>query len=339
MALPFSLATMTATGDAFPIARIGSWPSVSRDGILVYRTGAGLPELQLNWHDRSGNRGDKVAALGLGWAGQNRLSPDGRNVALAAARNSKGEIWIFDLTRGTKTRLTSSQWEDFGPIWSPSGKEITFESKRQDQFGIYTMPADGSGEAKALVVGPVFMFPTDWSPDGRFIIYHTYSEKTQHDIWYLKPKQDGSGYESVPFLRTAAREWGGRFSPDGHFLAYVSNESGRPEIYARRFPDGSGKRQISVNGGTSPSWRRDGKELFYLEEDTLVVVSVATEPRLAIGGTRRLFTNSSLANGYAPSADGQRFLLAEALGPVPPPVFRLVENWFAEFKDRALRDR
>ena len=147
MALPFSLATMKPTGDAFPIARIGSWPSVSRDGTLVYQTGAGLPELQLTWHDRSGNRGDKVAALGLGWAWANRLSPDGRSVALAAFRNSKVEIWIFDVTRGTKTRLTSSQ-SDADPIWSPSGKEITFDSKREGQFGIYTTPADGSGEAK-----------------------------------------------------------------------------------------------------------------------------------------------------------------------------------------------
>jgi Tol biopolymer transport system component len=338
MALPFSLATMKATGDAFPIAGIGSWPSVSRDGTLVYQTGAGLPELQLNWHDRSGNRGDKVAALGpgLGWAGVNRLSPDGRSVALTAARNSKVEIWIFDVTRGTKTRLTSSQW-DAGPIWSRSGKEITFASNRQGHVDIYTTPADGSGEAKPLVVGPVNKVPTDWSPDGRFLIYQTFSEKTQSDLWYLRPKQDGSGYEPVPFLRTAAKEWGGKFSPDGRFLAYVSDESGRTEICVRRFPDGSGKQQISVNGGTSPSWRKDGKELFYLENDTLVAVSVATTPDFSIGATRRLFTNSSLGNGYGASTDGQRFLLVEPTQPVPPTVFRVVENWFAEFRDRAAR--
>ncbi len=339
MALPFSLATMKAIGDAFPIARIGYWPSVSQDGTLVYQTGAGLPELQLTWHDRSGNRGDKVATVGpVEGLGINALSPDGHSVSLTANVNSKVEIWIFDVTRGTKTRLSSSQW-DAGPIWSRSGKEITFDSNRQGHFDIYTTPADGSGEAKALVVGPVNKFQNDWSPDGRFLVYQTFGEKTQSDIWYRKPTQNGSGYESEPFLRTAAGEWGAKFSPDGHFLAYVSDESGRTEIYVRRFPDGSGKQQVSVNGGGSPHWRRDGKELFYLENDTLVAVSVATNPGFAIGATRRLFKNSDLNNGFAVSADGQRFLLVEPTEPVPQPVFRVVENWFAEFGDRASRDR
>jgi eukaryotic-like serine/threonine-protein kinase len=339
MALPFSLATMKATGDAFPIARNGYSPSVASDGTLVYAAFEVGPQVQLTWHDRNGL---KITTLGPAEdVGTMSLSPDGSSLALDASRNLNSDIWIVNATRGMRTRLTFSSQVDVNPIWSPTGKEITFRSNRQGYWDIYTTPADGSGEPKVLVAGRSYKNPNDWSPDGRFLVYQM--GDPQGDLWYLKPKPDGKGYESVLLLRTAAAEGGARFSPDGQFLAYVSHESGKPEVYVRRFPDGSGVWQISANGGRQPSWRRDGKELFYVEGDTLASVSVATKPDFSIGETRRLFKSAFLTEvsgpGYGVSADGQRFLLAEPSGPVPPPVIRVVENWFAEFRDRAVRDR
>ncbi|PYT08602.1 MAG: hypothetical protein DMF60_04430, partial [Acidobacteria bacterium] len=349
MALPFSVATMKPTGDAFRVARNSLLPSVSRDGTLVYPTAEGWPRIQLTWHDR---RGHKIAAVGPLEAIENisSLSPDGRSVAFTAFQSMRRVIWVLDVIRGTKARLTFSPKAEANPVWSPTGKEIAFCSNRQKFWDIYTSPADGSGEAKVLVSGPLVKILDDWSPDGRFLVYEMEDAKTGHDLWYLKKRQDGSGYESAAFLRTPAQEGQARFSPDARYLAYASNESGRSEVYVRRFPDGSGKQQISVNGGSLPSWRKDKKELFYLDSETLVSVSISTKPVLSIGEMRRLFTDPGLSGTrlssyfssdamYSASADGQRFLLPEISGPVPPRVIQVVENWFAEFRDRPKGDR
>ena len=351
LALPFSVAKMKATGNAFRIARNSIEPSVAQDGTLVYPAVEAWPKIQLTWHDSSGH---KIATVG-GPEGIETmsLSPDGRSVALNIIgdfNESRGlgeGIWILDVSRGTKTRLTSSAQADLQPIWAPTGKEITFCSNRLGHGDIYTAPLDGSGEVNLLVSGPLYKRPDDWSPDGKFLVYEMADPKSRHDLWYLKPKQDG-GYESTPFLRTPAWEESARFSPDGQFLAYVSNESGRAEVYVRRFPDGSGVRQISVNGGRLPSWRKNGKELFYLENDSLVSVSVTTKPAFSIGGMRRLFKNPGLAEirlsayyfadpMYGVSTDGQRFLFPELVGPVGKPVIHVVENWFEEFKNWTAR--
>ena len=270
------------------------------------------------------------------------LSPDGQRLALEVYRFPQQDIWILNLNRGTKTRLTFSHQASSNPIWSPDGNGITYSCNREGSREVYTTPADGSGQAKLLLAGRLVLKPNDWSPDGRFLVYDMEDPRTRSDLWYLKPKPGGSGYESVLFLQTPAAETEARFSPDGQFLAYVSDESGRSEVYVRRFPDGCGKRQISANGGSQPSWRRDGKELFYVEGDTLISVAVATRPDFSIGGSQRLVKNPYLAGfaGYVASVDGQRFLVAEPPGSVPAPVIRVVENWFAEFsKDRAKGDR
>ena len=165
--------------------------------------------------------------------------------------------------------------------------------------------------------------------------------ETRRNIWYLKP--DGDGFEPTVFLSTPANEATAKFSPDGRYLAYASDESGRVEVYVRPFPEGSGKWQVSVNGGMHPRWRHDGRKLFYVEESTLMAVSVSTEQGFVLGQPERLFEsedlgtrNSYSAPRYDVSADGQRFL---TLAPVddedaPPPVIRVVQNWYEEFRDR-----
>jgi Tol biopolymer transport system component len=342
-ALPFSVATMSATGDPFTIVQNGLQPSVGRDGTLVYWAEESLPKIQLTWHDRSGN---KIAAVGPPELIETMsLSPDGRSVAMNLIQDEgHAGIWILDAARGTKTRLTFSPQPDLDPVWSPTGKELAFASDRLGHADIYTAAVGGSGYDSVLVRGPSHKRPNDWSPDGRYLVYEMEDPKTGRDLWYLQPKQ-GGGYESTPFLRTPAYEGTARFSPDGQFLAYVSTESGRPEVYVRRFPDGSGLRRISVDGGRLPSWRKDGKELFYLEGTTLVSVTVATRPDFSIGEMRRLFKSPGLTDVhlsasfdadpmYGVSADGQRFLFPEIAGPAGKTVIHVVENWFEEFRNR-----
>ena len=340
-ALPFSLETLTATGEAFPIVEAGRDPSMAQDGTLVYFDGGGGGR-NLVWRDRDGK------SLGtIGQAQKNigplALSPDGKRVAVEAAEaDGNRDIWVHDAVRGAKTRLTFDPARDGHPAWSPSGEQITFYSRRGGGIGIFSKPADGSGEAVLLAGEDTVGRAPDWSRDGKFLIYWARrSEDTGGDLWYLKPKAGGEGYEPTPYLRTAADERIPVFSPDGRYVAYVSSESGRSEIYVRPFPEGGGKWQVSINGGTQPRWRRDGKELFYVEEDQLMAVSVSTAQGFSPGTPKLLFRDRWLRSDfpkqmYDVSADGQRFVLREAVEGASdkPPAIRVVMNWYEEFRDR-----
>ena len=340
-ALPFSLETLTATGEAFPIVEAGLQPSMAQDGTLVYFDRGGGGGQNLVWRDREGK------SLGtIGQAQENigplALSPDGKSVAVEAwEADGNRDIWVHDAVRGAKTRLTFDPARDGQPAWSPSGEQITFYSQRGGGFGIFSKPADGSGEAVLLVGEDAGERGADWSRDGKFLIYRARrSEDTGVDLWYLKSKAGGEGYEPVPYLRTAADETVPVFSPDGRYVAYVSSESGRNEIYVRPFPEGGGKWQVSINGGTQPRWRRDGKELFYVEEDQLKAVSVSTAQGFSPGTPKLLFRDRWLRGfakqQYDVSADGRRFVLREAVEGASgkPPAIRVVMNWYEEFRGR-----
>ena len=163
--------------------------------------------------------------------------------------------------------------------------------------------------------------------------------KTRADLWYLQRKEDGSGWESHPFLESSFSESQARFSPDGRYVAYQSDESGEREVYVRPFPTGKGRPQVSSRGGGRPIWSQDGKELFYVEGNTLMSVSVSTRPAFAMGSVTRLFDRTSLAraggsSGYDVSADGKRFLVSEPVAETLQPSIRVVENWYEEFRDR-----
>ena len=167
------------------------------------------------------------------------------------------------------------------------------------------------------------------------------NEDTGADLWYLKPKAGGEGYEATPYLTTAADETIPVFSPDGRYVAYVSSESGRSEIYVRPFPEGGGKWQVSITGGMQPRWRSDGQELFYVEDDQLMVVSVSTVQGFSPGTPKLLFRDRWLRSSYQKqrydvSADGQRFVLTERVEDESGqrPTIRVVQNWYEEFRDR-----
>ena len=288
-ALPFSIAALEATGEAFPIGDEASEPSVAADGTLVYIRDEG--QQQLVWRDREGG---KIGAIGQPQQGLQypSLSPDGRYIAARGYEKGipESDIWIFDLARSTRMRLTFDPDHDSRPIWSPTGNEIAFASFREGKsYGIFVRPADGGGAAEALTATPLWEGPGDWSADGQFLLYDLDHPERGDDIWYLKRKSDGEGFDEVPFLQTPFNEQNPKLSPDGNFVAYQSDESGRFEVYVRPFPEGDGKWPVSRSGGEDPRWSRDGKELFYVEGDTLVAVAVETTPGFSAGEASRLF--------------------------------------------------
>ncbi len=295
-------------------------------------------EQQLVWRDRSGKK------LGVIGRPQVRiqspaLSPDGSRVAVRGFENNNSDVWVHDVERPIKTRLTFAAETDAWPVWSPSGREITYWSAK-GSGDIFRRPA-GGGEEELLVGGENNEYPDDWSADGKHLLYRLLDENGGFDLSYLRPKQQGEGFESVPYLRTEFDERSGKFSPDGKLVAYCSNESGRYEVYVRPFPEGGDKWQVSTEGGCQPRWRLDGKELFYVESGTnsLMTVAVTTTPSFETETPTKLFTDPSLAGttpDYDVAADGERFVMVERVGADSdkPLSIHIVQNGYEEFRER-----
>jgi hypothetical protein len=336
-ALPFSLDTLRATGEAFPIAPNGRNATVASDGTLAYLDTSATQERWV-WLDR---RGEKTGEIGQVQERRDipglDLSPDGQFVAFTATQGSNRDLWIRHIGRGVRTRLTSDPERDCLPVWSPTGEQLAFSSFRSGNFDIFLRQADGSGKAMALVATPRDEFVADWSQDGKYLFYVVADPETGEDIWYLERTEDGSGWKPHPFLQAQSRETGPTLSPDGRHLAYLSDESGRLEVYVQPFPEGGRKATVSSAGGIQLRWRRDGKELLYVDRSgALVAVPVSTSPSFSLGTAKRLFEPPGI-NGYFKippqydiSADGQRFLVAEPVGgsvdPHRPKLVRRVQE-------------
>ena len=257
---------MQAAGEAFPISENGRGPTVAADQTLVYLdgTGSGLQRRQLVWLDRRGEKTGEIGQAREG-IGSPALSPDGRLVAVAVTESSNLDVWVYDIERGVRTRLSTAAERDTRPVWSPSGEQVAFTSNRARNNDIFLRQADGSGEEKALASTSLHEDLSDWSRDGKYLLYQLNDPETGSDLWYLERKEDGGGWEPRPFLQTPFSERAPRFSPDGRYVAYVSNESGQNEVYVQPFPEGGRKVTVSNNGGTKVRWSRDGNELFYVE--------------------------------------------------------------------------
>jgi len=338
-AAPFSLETLKLTGEPFAVNQEGSFPSVAGDGTLAYREGAGAQQSRLLSRGLDGEELEEIGRID-GRIDGISLSPDGQLAALEARVEGNLDIWIQDRASGVNTRLTFTDGNDGSPVWSPSGDQIAFHSRRRDgNADIYVKSADGSGEAKAVVSTPLDEWVSDWSPNGDYLRYHTGEAETRLDVWYMKLSGENSGGERVPFLQTPFDEQGAQFSPDGRFVAYSSNESGRVEIYVRPFPEDTGKWQVSSNGGNYPRWGKDGGELFYVSGDKLISVPVTLDPNFSARSPDSLFQDRFLSSGifasvYDVSADGQSFLVRELIEGAQEPVIRVVQNWYEEFRDR-----
>jgi Tol biopolymer transport system component len=252
--------------------------------LLVYRNPAGMQLSQFAWVDAgSGKVLGTVGEPGL--IGQPRISPDGSRVAYRrdSADRKEGDIWVLDLARGSSTRLTFGQGTFEHPVWSPDGTEIAFAALRDKRFQIYRKRVDGTNEAQLMLQTADNARPLDWSRDGRFLIYGTspVAGVRGEDLWILPVVQGGQPF---PFTNSRFNELEGSFSPDGRWIAYVSNETGRYQVYVRAFsaPPASaesGKWMISKDGARMPQWRSDGREIawFYIGAGNGAVVAASAD--------------------------------------------------------------
>jgi Tol biopolymer transport system component/predicted Ser/Thr protein kinase len=338
VAQPFDPKAFKTKGEPIPLAEhIGTDSvglarfSVSRDGTLAYRTGE--TGGRLLWVDRSGKELDPVGERGE--YGNPALSRAGDRLAFSLndPRSGKNDIWIRDLARGVSSRFTFGGANNETPLWSPDGSTIVFRSDRNGNFDLFEKPASGQGEEKTLLKNDESKFACDWSRDGRYIAFSSRGKKTGWDSWALPTFGDRKPFPIVagPFM-----EYMPVFSPDTRFVAYQSNESGRFEIYVQSFPVASGKWQVSSSGGNDPSWRADGKELYYRSADQkLMAVDIQVGERFQAGIPRPLFTarvqpGPARNKYYVASADGKRFLLVAPLGRESLIPTTVVLNWHAE---------
>ncbi len=331
-AVPFSMESLTVTGEPFLVGRPARFPTVSSGGTLAYFENSWEGHQQLAWRDRNGK---KVGEIGLP---QRRislpsLSPDGQLVGVEGTEDDTGvDVWLHDVHRRIKTRLTLDPARDSRCVWSPDGRRIVFWSNRNGGIDMFIKNADGSGEEEPLVTSPLEDWPGTWSPDGKCLLFAQQGQLQCLD-WNGEGIQTGTHtYLRVPFLFQ-----GTQFSPNGNFIAYSSVESSESQVYVRSFPDGTAKWQVSLGGGHQPRWSRDGKEIFYVRGQTLFSVPVRTEPSLSVGRPSELFSDRGLEWPYPQptydvSLDGQKFVTIETLGRVDRPHIRVTQNWFEAFR-------
>jgi eukaryotic-like serine/threonine-protein kinase len=342
MAVPFDPQRLAITGASVPVAdsvlQFSSGVvqySISATGSLVYVPG-GIQATQsrLVWVSRNGVE-QPLAAPAHTYA-YPRLSPDDRQVAVTISEQGL-QVWLYDLPRNTLTRLTFEGTSNITPVWTPDGKRIAFTSNKEGPQNIFWQLANGSDGLEKLTTGDYTQVPSSWSPDGKLLAFIEANPTTGADIWVLRL----SDRKAQPFLRTPFNENAPRFSPDSRWLAYVSDESGRNEVYVQPYPGPGGKWQISTEGGTEPVWNRNGRELFYRSGDKMMAVNIATQSGFTAGTPRLLFQGqyvpaSTSSPNYDVSADGQRFLMlkrSEQAGAAPTQI-NVVLNWFEELKRR-----
>jgi serine/threonine-protein kinase len=332
-ALPFSLSDLAVTGEPFLVAPDAERASVSQEGTLVFFRGTGSVLQHLVWVSREG---DVLGTVGQAQPllDRPRLSPDGTRIAVAARDPDSRNLWIHDIARGTRMRLTFDRLSPSGPIWIPGRNAIAHSTGAGGRGTAWIRPADGSGEAEELPI----KFPTSCSSDGKFLLYQVKGDNGTDDLWYMRLDGDG---EPQPLIQGGTQDRNGVFSPDGSLVAYEYRDSGLEEIFLTNFPSGEGRWQVSVNSGTEPHWSLKGDELFYIEVGSfsLMSVSVEREPALSLGVPKRLFSGRTpevaLFAGYDVGLNAERFLMVQVVDPDHGNRgIAIVENWFAEFKDR-----
>jgi serine/threonine-protein kinase len=298
--------------------------TISESGSLVYLSGGTAPwESELLWVDRTGRTTPLPA--GPNAYEYPRLSPDGRQVALAI-HSGDHAVWTHDVNRGTVTRLTDGGGRR--PVWTPDGSHVTYGSL--GAFSELTQkPADGSAAEQSVVRGEPSLSPSSWAPDGQTLAYWTTGGTSGADIWVRHADEAPRSFLATPFNERTPM-----FSPDGRWLAYVSDQSGRDEVYVQPYPGPGGRWQISTQGGTEPMWSRNGRELFYRNGDSMMAVAVETEPSFTAGTPQVLFAgqydmNPGAAQSYDVAPDG-RFLMLRSNRESAQ--LHVVVNWIEELR-------
>jgi serine/threonine protein kinase len=333
-AAPFSKRDLAFQGEPFLVKENVRGPSVATDGTLVYQHY--LPQqMELTLRNRSGQLAGTVGEpQPIFEGGPIRISPDGQRVAYDMPEGTANDIWVHDLQSGLTRPATSGPATDYRANWSPDGLQVAFSSNPDGEYDIFLKDPERTEEPRQISADPDREVVNDWSQDGNYILYRRNRVDTGADLWYLKKSTDGD-WTPHPFLDTEFAEMSGRFSPDGRFVAYQSNESGRFEVYVRAFPEGDRSVLVSKNGGRSTRWNAEGGEIFYLEGDEIVAVQVLTRPQFSTGRAAHLFKYrgaSRLVWDVLP--DGQRFLIVEPFADPPEPAIRVVQNWYEEFRER-----
>ena len=304
--------------------------TVSGNGSLVYAPGGAITaQNTLVLVDREGNATPLATEPGVYL--YPRFSPDGRRIAVNVENLGTRDVLVFDLDRSTRTRVTV-EGSNSDPIWTPDGRYITFASNRAGPFNLYRKSADGSGVAELLLMRELSQFPHSWTPDGNTLAFYELSQTAARNIWLLELGGDTTTSE---LLATPFNERSPMFSPDGKWLAYTSNESGRDEVYVRPYPSGDRRILISPEGGREPTWAADGRRLFYRHGDRLMEVAVdpeptfeAAQPQLLFEGQYEPVAMSSGSDNYDVSPDGQQFVMIRRSEESLPSQLFVVLNWF-----------
>ncbi len=337
MAQPFDASRFELSGQPVTLAEkvnyiwdvAGASASISANGVLVYKNSR-VRNIQLEWVDRQGARIATVGSPGEYAVG--RLSPDGKQVALTSNDPRRGgtDIWLLDLSRGVPARFTFDPNGDKSPVWSPDGSRIVFASDRKGGlYHLFQKAQGGTGNDELLLESNGDKGAEDWSGDGRFILYSSSDPKTKGDVWALPLFGDRQPY---PLLNSEFNEYGSQFSPDGHWLAYVSDESGSQEIYVQPFTAegklGDSKQRISTSGGYQPRFSRNGRELFYVANDgQMMAVALKPSATTFVFEPPKALFKARILTYYNVAADGQRFLIGTLAGEAKEPPINVILNW------------
>jgi len=343
--VPISTSTWKPTGEPVPVVNAGANASVSHDRSLSWVDGddAGARPFRFGWF---GLDGKPLGVFGEPQSGamSTSLSPDGKRILYAASERDNADIWIVDTASGGRTRITFGPESDTWPVWSPTGKEIAFSSQKPGGNRIvFVQSVDGGTKATQVTNGSANDNPSAWSPDGKTLLIVRASQNERPDIFAATRKPDGSFTEPVAFLRSPFSKNGAQFSPDGRHVLYMTNESGRQDLYIVEYPSGAGKRQVSFTGVRGGGrWSPDGKKVYYVSGAAIYSVAVTNEGgTLSLGQPEKLFQSPQrfVVEGYSTvsvSPDGKRLLL-----PVPvanrdakPPAIHVIQNWTALLRQK-----
>jgi Tol biopolymer transport system component len=340
MAQAFNPSKAEVTGDGVPIAEqvrgyydpVGdhvSQFSASQTGVLTYISGNSASNLQLTWFDRSGTPRGNVGSPGvMEWP---MISPDSNTVAVDLLDTQTGlfDVWLYDVKRGTGSRLTFNSRRNDRPIWSPDGSRILFSSTRDGVRNLYQKPISGGGQDTPVHISELDKWPQGWSPDGKYIVELALGPQNTGDLWVLPMFGDrkASRYSQTGYTPLAA------ISPNGHWLAYCSDEARQFQIYVQTFPSPGSKYQISKDGGMLPVWSRDGKELFYIGVDGALMASeVKAGAQFDSTVPKPLFKPRFGPDPWFDVASDGRFLVPTPIEEPNKALMSVVVNWPAALK-------